>query len=122
MVKKRSRYSTLPTDVDEALAIINRQLEIASHSKSLLEQATSRLHILEQDLEIERGRARLTASQGDKNAEVSALKQELRLKQDEIDKLAEANEELNGDVRNKKLKIKELEAWKLRMKLMIDGS
>lgn len=108
--------------MDEALAIINRQLEIASHSKSLLEQATTRLHVLEQDLEIERGKARLTISQSDKDAEISALKRELALQQSALDSLTKENERLTEDIKTKDLKINELEAWKMRMKLMIDGS
>lgn len=121
-LKKRSRYSTLPTEVDEALAIINRQLEVASHSKSMLEQATTRLHILEQDLMIERGKATLTAIQSDKDTEINTLKDELKLKQDMIDELTQKTEELLGDVRCKDAKIKDLEDWKMRMKMMIDGN
>ncbi|KIN00775.1 hypothetical protein OIDMADRAFT_180887 [Oidiodendron maius Zn] len=121
-LKKRSRYSTLPTEVDEALAIINRQLEVASHSKSMLEQATTRLHILEQDLMIERGKATLTAIQNDKDTEINTLKDELKLKQDMIDELTQKTEELLGDIRFKDAKIKDLEDWKMRMKMMIDGN
>jgi chromosome segregation ATPase len=120
--KKRSRYSTLPIEVDEALAIINRQLEVASHSKSMLEQATTRLHILEQDLMIERGKTTLTTGQKDKEAEVNTLKDELKLKQDMIDELTKKIEELLDDVKCKEAKIKDLEAWKMRMKMMIDGN
>jgi len=120
--KKRSRYSTLPTEVDEALAIINRQLEVASHSKFMLEQATTRLHILEQDLMIERGKATLTASQNDKDTEINTLKDELKLKQTMIDELTKKTEELLDDVRCKEAKVKDLEAWKMRMKMMMDGN
>lgn len=108
--------------MDEALAIINRQLEVASHSKSMLEQATTRLHILEQDLIIERGKAKLNTSQSDKDAEINALQHELRLKQDIIDELEKKYELLVDEVKSKDLKIKDLDAWKLRMKMMIDGS
>jgi chromosome segregation ATPase len=112
----------LPTEVDEALAIINRQLEVASHSKSMLEQATTRLHILEQDLMIERGKAKLTANRSDKDAELTGLQEQLRLKQDAIDNLSKRNKQLSDAVECKELKIKELEAWKMRMKMMIDGN
>lgn len=108
--------------MDEALAIINRQLEVASHSKSMLEQATTRLHILEQDLIIERGKAKLNTSQSDKDAEINALQHELRIKQDIIDELEKKYELLVDEVKSKDLKIKDLEAWKLRMKMMIDGN
>ena len=108
--------------MDEALAIINRQLEVASHSKSMLEQATTRLHILEQDLIIERGKAKLNTSQSDKDAEINALQHELRIKQSIIDELEKKYELLVDEVKSKDLKIKDLEAWKLRMKMMIDGN
>ena len=88
----------------------------------MLEQATTRLHILEQDLIIERGKAKLNTSQSDKDAEINALQHELRLKQDIIDELEKKYELLVDEVKSKDLKIKDLDAWKLRMKMMIDGS
>ncbi|KIN04562.1 hypothetical protein OIDMADRAFT_17574 [Oidiodendron maius Zn] len=86
----------------------------------MLEQTTTRLHILEQDLIIERGKARLNTSQSDKDAEINSLQHELRLKQDIIDGLEKKYELLVDEVKSKDLKIKDLEAWKLRMKMMID--
>lgn len=112
----------MPIEVDEALAIINRQLEVASHSKSMLEQATTRLHTLEQDLLIERGKVKLTANKSDKDAEMIALQEELKLKHNIINSLTKRNEQLSDAVEFKELKIKELEAWKKRMKMMIDGN
>lgn len=88
----------------------------------MLEQATTRLHILEQDLIIERGKAKLNTSQSDKDAEINALQHELRIKQDIIDELEKKYELLVDEVKSKDLKIKDLEAWKLRMKMMIDGN
>jgi hypothetical protein len=88
----------------------------------MLEQATTRLHILEQDLMIERGKAKLNSSQSDKDAEVNTLKHELKLKQDRIDELERKCAQLIDEHQSKDLKIKDLEAWKLRMKMMIEGT
>jgi len=88
----------------------------------MLEQATTRMHILEQDLMIERGKAMLIAGQNNKDAEINTIKDELKLKQDMIKELTEKTEELLDDVRYKEAKIKDLEAWKRRMKMMIDGN
>jgi cell division protein FtsB len=70
----------------------------------MLEQATTRLHSLEQSLIIERGKAKLHSSQSDKDAEINSLKQELKLKQNMIDELARDNMQLSDDVKRKDLK------------------
>jgi len=102
-----SRYSTLPDEVDEALATINRQLEDGLHYKKILEHVTARNKALEQELKIERGKALLATRNEQAVGEVEILREEIqRLKR---------NAERDGK------KIRDLEGWKLRMKAMIDG-
>ena len=58
---KRSRYTTLPRHVDEALGLLNRELETALQAKGLLEEMASKVQMLEQELQIRKGQEVLTA-------------------------------------------------------------
>jgi hypothetical protein len=119
--KKRSRYSTLPSEVDEALAIINRELEAASYSKSIIAHTEARLHVAEQDLAIERGKSALAASKANQD-EVQVLKDQVKHKDLIIEQLMNSNSELRDEANKNAAKVKELEDWKQRMKMMIDGT
>jgi chromosome segregation ATPase len=119
--KKRSRYSTLPDEVDEALATINRQLEAGIHLKTMLEHATARNQALEQELQIERSKALLAPRNEQITAEMNALRIRYKDLQHTLDDLTEQNQHLKADAERHLKKIKDLEAWKLRMKAMIDG-
>ncbi|TAQ88560.1 hypothetical protein B7494_g3085 [Chlorociboria aeruginascens] len=119
--KKRSRYSTLPNGLDEALAIINRELEAAAHSKSLIAHMNARLHVAEQDLAIERGRTAIAASKT-KVDELFDLKEQARHKDLLIEQLRKDNTALKAEAEEYALKVKELEDWKQRMRMMIDGN
>jgi hypothetical protein len=112
-LKKRSRYS--------ALATINRQLEAGMHSKSMLEHVTARNQVLEQDLRIERGKALLSARNEQTETEMKALRIQSKNMERELNEMREENERLRSDAEKYLKKIKDLEAWKLRMKAMIDG-
>ncbi|RDW77886.1 hypothetical protein BP5796_05738 [Coleophoma crateriformis] len=119
--KKRSRYSTLPNDVDEALATINRQLEAGVHSQTILEHVTARNQALEQELQIERGKALLAARNEQSEAEVKEMKARFKDMERELGETREENRQLKIDAEKNIKKINDLEAWKLRMKAMIDG-
>jgi hypothetical protein len=107
--------------VDEALAIINRELEAASYSKSIIAHTEARLHVAEQDLAIERGRAALAASKVNQD-EVHVLKDQLKQKDMMIEKLLNDNAELKLEAEKNATRVKELEDWKQRMRMMIDGA
>jgi hypothetical protein len=119
--RKRSRYSTLPNEVDEALAIINRALETASYSKSIIAHTEARLHIAEQDLAIERGKAALTAAKFNED-EMHILKEQMKQKDLIIEQLKRDNTELEAEAEKHAAKVKELEGWKQQMKMMINGT
>ena len=56
---KRSRYTTLPEHIDEALGLLNRELESAFQAKRLLREMASKIHTLEQELQIRKGQEAL---------------------------------------------------------------
>lgn len=119
--KRRSRYSTLPNEVDEALAIINRELEAASYSKSIIAHTEARLHVAEQDLAIERGKSALAASVAVQD-EIQFLKEQVKQKDLMIEKLHDDNIKWKAEAEKNEARVKELEDWKRRMKMMIDGT
>ena len=121
MPKKRSRYSTLPDDVDDALAIINRQLEAGVHSQTVLQHMTTRNQSLEQELRIEKGKSLLSTKNEQIEIELKALKVRFQEMERELQETRERNQRLSSEVETHLKKIKDLEAWKLRMKAMIDG-
>jgi hypothetical protein len=120
-LKKRSRYSTLPDEVDKALATINRELEAGTHSKNMLNQITAKNHALEQELQIERGKVLLAARNQQQEAETNALESKLKEMEIEIKELKEQNKQLKDDAEKSLKKIRHLELWKQRMRSMIDG-
>jgi TFIIF-interacting CTD phosphatase-like protein len=119
--KKRSRYGTLPDHVDEALATINRHLEDGVHLKGMLAHATARNQALEQQIQIEKGKALLATRNEQTVVEMNALKTRLKDMEHELNELRQQNQHLTADTEKYQKKIKDLEAWKLRMKAMIDG-
>lgn len=119
--KKRSRYSTLPSEVDEALAIINRELEAASYSKSIIAHTEARLHVAEQDLAIERGKSALAVPNVNQD-EICKLQDELKRKNAYIEQLLKEKAESQAEASKYASKVRELEDWKRRMKMMIDGT
>jgi hypothetical protein len=58
---KRSRYTTLPEPIDEALGLLNRELEQANEMKGLLKQIAARNHALEQEMKIMKAQEVLSA-------------------------------------------------------------
>ena len=111
----------MPSEIDEALAIINRELEAASYSKSIIAHTEARLHVAEQDLAIERGKAALAVSNSSQD-EVETLKATIRKQDDMIKKACLDYEALKAENEKNAKKVKELEDWKRRMKMMIDGT
>ena len=100
--------------------MINRALEAASYSKSIITHMEARLHVAEQDLAIEKGRAALAVSKSNQN-EVSDLQEQIRQKDLLIDQLRQDNAQLKSVMEKHTTRVKELEDWKRRMKMMIDG-
>jgi len=119
--KKRSRYSTLPEEVDEALATIYRQLESGMQSSNVLEHFNKRNRALEQELQIERGRTLLAKQNEQTEAELKALEIRFKDTEHELNEMRVQNERLTSDAERYLKKIKDLQAWKQRMKAMMDG-
>ena len=81
----------------------------------------ARLHIAEQDLAIERGKAALTVSKSSQD-EVEVLKATIRRQDEMIKKTSTDFEALKVENEKNAKKVQELEDWKRRMKMMIDGT
>jgi len=119
-LKPRSRYSTLPDDVDEALATINRHLEAGAHSKHMLDSMTAKNSALDQELQIERGKT-LLATRNQHEAEITALQSKVKDMETVIRELRVQNQQFKSDAEESLKKIKNLESWKQRMRSMMDG-
>jgi peptidoglycan hydrolase CwlO-like protein len=91
------------------------------HSKNLLEHVTLRNQALEQELQIERGKAMLAARNRQTEAEMEAMRIQVKDSMHELNETREENQQLRSNAEKYLKKIKDLEAWKLRMKSMIDG-
>jgi len=87
----------------------------------MLEHVTARNQALEQQLQIERGKSLLAARNQQTAVELNVLKTQSKDMEHELNKLREQNQNLTADVERHLKKIKDLEAWKLRMKAMVDG-
>lgn len=87
----------------------------------MLEHITARNQALEQQLQIEKGKAMLAARNQDTVVELNALRIRSKNMEDELKNLKEQNQHLTAENQTFMKKIKDLEAWKLRMKAMIDG-
>lgn len=106
--------------MDEALAIINRELEAAFYSKYIVAHTEARLHVAEQDLAIERGKAVLATPRSNQN-EVQILKDTIQRQEYKINKALEDYEALKAGSEKNAKRVEELEDWKRRMKMMVDG-
>ena len=91
------------------------------HSQHILEHVTARNQALEQELQIERGKALLAARNKQSEAEMKTMKARFQDMERELDETREANRQLKINTEKYLKKINDLEAWKLRMKAMIDG-
>jgi hypothetical protein len=94
--QKRSRYTTLPEHIDEALGLLNRELESAFQSKTLLRDMASQIHILEQQLEIRKGQEKLMAREQER--ELSPGKELFEILRSEIVGLRKENGALREEM------------------------
>lgn len=107
--KKRSRYSTLPENLDEALGLINRELEQACQSRGEIRDLGRKIEMLEQELKMVKGRAELL--ERDKFKGNSGDEEEVR-------RLREENAVLRAELNRK---AEEWERWRSSMKAFVDG-
>lgn len=121
---KRSRYTTLPEHIDEALGLLNRELELAYQSKNTIQDMASKVHILEQELKIRKGQEVLLARKQERELSpgkelMEALKREIDVLRMENRGLREEMEQMRVDTRRKEGEAKE---WRRSMKALIDGN
>ena len=91
------------------------------HSQTVLQHVTIRNQALEQELRIEKGKALLSTRNEQIEAEMNTLKIRSQNMERELEELRCQNQQLISDAEKSSKKIRDLEAWKLRMKAMIDG-
>ena len=120
---KKSRYTTLPEHIDEALGLLNRELESAYQSKNLLRDMATKVYMLEQGLKIKKGEEALLAREQER--ELSPGKELVESLRKEIDILRNENrglrEELERTTAEARRKDNEAEEWRRSMKVLIDG-
>lgn len=121
---KRSRYTTLPEHIDEALGLLNRELESAYQSKNLLRDMASKIHILEQELKIRKGQEVLLARERER--EISPGRELVESLKRAIDGLRNENRGLREDMERMRAEARrkdsEAEEWRRSMKALIDGN
>jgi hypothetical protein len=119
---KRSRYTTLPEHIDEALGLLNRELESAYQSKNVVRDMASKIHVLEQELKIRKGQEVLMAREQER--EISPGKEVLESLKREIEGLRNDNRVLREEVERmrdeSKRKEGENDKWRRSMKALID--
>jgi hypothetical protein len=114
----------LPEHIDEALGLLNRELESAYQSKSLVRDMASKIHVLEQELKIRKGQEVLLARDQDRELSpgkelVETLKREIDVLRSENGGLREDMERMRAEARRKD---SEAEEWRRSMKALIDGN
>jgi hypothetical protein len=112
---KRSRYMTLPDEIDKALGLINRELEQACQSKAAFVEMKRKLDIVEQELKIQRGKTELLERDRRRIEALDGMDVGIR---DENRQLREQNTALVAEM---KAKMDEWERWKVSMKAFVDG-
>ena len=112
---KMSRYSTLPKNVDEALGLISRELELACQNKAAFGEMKRKVEIMEQELQIQRGKTELLERDRQRSEVVEGTDVDLR---GENRRLREENVVLNAEMR---AKTQEWERWRVSMKAFVDG-
>jgi len=90
-------------------------------SSNVLEHFNKRNRALEQELQIERGRTLLAKQNEQTEAELKALEIRFKDTEHELNEMRVQNERLTSDAERYLKKIKDLQAWKQRMKAMMDG-
>lgn len=105
--KKRSKYSTLSSDVDKALALIQKQLETAANNKKSEDDLRDRIKALEQQLTLKDGQIALA------NRELDLARKGPSAWKDEVDSLKQQNASLRTELEKKDA---ELRDWREKLK------
>jgi len=87
----------------------------------MLEHITARNKILEQQLQIEQGKALLATKNQIIGAEYQAIKVKCEAMEQQANELKDENRVLKTESEGYQKKIKDLETWKSRMKALMDG-
>lgn len=124
---RRSRYSTLPENIDQAVILLVDELESSVTLKKSVQYLEKKVQALEQDIKIRDGQALLAqqAHNSHLSRENASLRVEATAKQRELEWLQEQNQELKQELEQLREHVKKCEenmsSWKRMMKSMIDG-
>lgn len=116
---RKSRYSTLAPEIDEALGLLNRELEQAAQLKVAMAEMRERLGVAEQERRIWKGRAELLVRErglgkyGNEEGEGEVQ----RLRGENL-RLGEVVERLREEAVRKEREWKE---WRGSMRKLVDG-
>lgn len=113
---KKSRYSTLSSDIDEALGLLNRELEQARQRTMIINEMTAKIKAVEQEREMWKGRAELLAIDRNAVLELGLAAEVKRLRADN-GVLKKATETL---INESKRKEQEWEGWRRDMQTLIN--
>lgn len=114
---KRSRYTTLSGDIDDALGLLNRELEQAAQRRLIISEMAEKLAAAEQEARIWKGRAELLESDR-KTSDGKALADQIEILRGENWALKRDLESLKADVGRKE---QEWDEWRREMKAFVDG-
>lgn len=106
---RRSRYSTLPSHLDQSIAVLVNELESAVVLRDKIQHLESQVNKLEQELRIQQGRTRLAQQEGHDQlrAENTALRLELRSKQEEVHSVCAQRQHLSEELESLKVVVGE---------------
>lgn len=112
---KKSRYSTLSSDVDDALGLLNRELEQSGQRRIIISEMMGKLGEVEQEREMWKGRASLVGSNQKTDDEIlsAAEVKRLNIENDELKKMLEMQ---TTDLKRKE---REWETWRREMQALI---
>ena len=110
---KKSKYTILPENVDEALGLLNRELQVAYQMKGVIAEMAAKLEVVEQQLRIQKGRADLLTLE----RMAGGAENERKLKTENT-RLRKELEILKEEARRKEV---ELAEWKSSVKAIVDG-
>ncbi|CZR57697.1 uncharacterized protein PAC_07586 [Phialocephala subalpina] len=109
--RKRSKYSAFSSEVDKALAVINKELESAAQKGKSEDSLREQIQTLEQELRLKDGQITLMNRElemAKKNGEATRLKAENRELKEENDSLKALVEKKDGELRDWRTKLKTL--------------
>lgn len=125
-LKRRSRYQTVPDEVDQAMVTIYRHLEYATELKTGMENMQSRVAALEQERRMQEGQFALAREDLVKQAraENESLRQELANVKSQYDELQRENRCLKAELQQAKsvaeAKTQEMDAMKANLRQWLE--